>query len=89
LGDLCGESHMPEACSVFRELAPRDRLLVIQRKQLCYFCFRHSDSQPCPSQSLPACPVRGCMRMHNRLLHKSLQKEETRAIVIKVYIYIY
>ncbi len=83
LGDLCGKSHMPEACSMFGELAPRDRLVVIQRKQLCHF-FRHPDSQPCPSQSLPACSVRGCMCMHHRLLHEALQKEEARAIVIEV-----
>ncbi len=58
LGDLCGKSHMLEACSMFEELAPRDRLAVIQRKQLCHFCFRHPDSQPCPSHLLLACPIR-------------------------------
>jgi hypothetical protein len=84
LGDLCGKSHRPEACSMFEEVAPNDRLVVIQRKQLCHFCFRHSDSQPCPSQSLPACSVRGCMRMHHRLLHEALQEEEARVIVIEV-----
>jgi hypothetical protein len=57
LGDLCGDSHVPEECRMFRELAPGDRLMFVQRKQLCYLCFRHSDSQPCPSQSLPACPI--------------------------------
>ncbi len=84
LEDLCGENHMPEACSMFEELSPRGRLAVIHRKQLCHFCFRHSDSQPCPSHSLPACPVCGCMRMHYRLLHDALQREEVRAIVIEV-----
>jgi hypothetical protein len=44
MGDLCGKSYMPEACSMFGELAPRDRLEVIQRKQLRHFCFRHPDS---------------------------------------------
>jgi hypothetical protein len=57
LGDLCKENHMPEVCSMFEELSPRDRLAVIQRKQLCHFCFWHSDSQLCPSHSMPACPV--------------------------------
>jgi hypothetical protein len=84
LGDLCGESHAPEECRLFGELAPEDRLVVIQRKQLCYFCFRHSDSQPCKSQSLPACSIGGCMRMHSKLLHEALQGEETRAVVIDV-----
>jgi hypothetical protein len=69
---------------MFEELAPRDRLAVIQRKQLCHFCFRQPDSQPCPSYSLPACPIQGCMRMHHKLLHEALQKEESRAIVIEV-----
>jgi hypothetical protein len=82
--DLCGESHAPEECRLFRDLAPGDCLVVVQRKQLCYLCFGHSDSQPCLSQSLPACPIGGCMRMHNRLLHQALQKEETRAVVIQV-----
>jgi hypothetical protein len=84
LGDLCGESHVPDACHMFRELAPKDRLVVVQRKQLCYLCFGQSDSQPCPSQSLPDCSIGGCMRMHHRLLNEVLQKEETRAIVIEV-----
>jgi hypothetical protein len=84
LGDLCGGSHTPERCRLFVDLTPRDRLVVIQRKGLCYLCFRHADSQPCKSQSLPACSVGGCVRMHSKLLHEALQKEETRAIVIKV-----
>ncbi len=73
MGDLCRENHMPEVYSMFKELSPRDQLAVIQRKQLCHFCFRHSDGQPCPSHSMLACPVRGCMRMHYRLLHDALQ----------------
>ncbi len=84
LGDLCGGSHAPERCRLFVDLAPEDHLVVIQRKRLCYLCFRHADSQPCNSQSLPACSVGGCLRMHSRLLHEALQKEETRAIVIEV-----
>ncbi len=84
LGDLCGEIHAPEECRLFGDLAPGDRLVVIQRKRLCYLCFRHSDSQPSRSQSLPACSTGGCMRMHSKLLHEALQKEETRAIVIEV-----
>jgi hypothetical protein len=66
------------------ELAPEDRLVVVQKKRLCYLCFRHADDQPCKSQSLPACSVGGCVRMHSKLLHEALQKEETRAIVIEV-----
>jgi hypothetical protein len=84
LGDLCGGSHAPERCRLFVDLTPGDRLVVIQRKRLCYLCFRHADSQPCKSQSLPACSVGGCVRMHSKLLHEALQKEETRAIVITV-----
>jgi hypothetical protein len=84
LGDLCGGSHAPERCRLFVDLTPGDRLVVIQRKRLCYLCFRHADSQPCKSQSLPACSVGGCVRMHSKLLHEALQKEETRAIVIEV-----
>jgi hypothetical protein len=84
LGDLCGGSHAPEGCRLFGDLAPEDRLVVIQRKRLCYLCFRHSDSQPCKSQSLPACSIGGCVRMHSKLLHEALQKEETRAIIIEV-----
>jgi hypothetical protein len=57
LGDLCGGSHAPEGCCLFGDLAPEDHLVVIQRKRLCYLCFRHSDSQLCKSQSLPACSI--------------------------------
>ncbi len=34
LGDLCGESHMLESCSVLDELSPKGRLATIQRYQL-------------------------------------------------------
>ncbi len=78
LGDLCGENHMPEVGSMFKEMPPRGLLAFIQRKQLCLFCFRHTDSQPCPSHSLLACPIQGCMHIHHRLLHDALQREEVK-----------
>ncbi len=85
MGDLCGGSHAPEKCSLFVGLSPGDRLVVVEKKRLCYLCFRHADSQPCKLQSvLPACSIGGCVRMHSQLLHEALQKEETRAIVIEV-----
>jgi hypothetical protein len=85
MGDLCGGSHAPEKCSLFIDLSPEDRLVVVEKKRLCYLCFRHADNQPCKLQSsLPACSVGGCVRMHSKLLHEALQKEETRAIVIEV-----
>ncbi len=83
LGELCGGSHMPEVCQLLEAMTPEGRLAIIQRKQLCQFCFRHPDTQPCLSHSLPACPVRGCMRMHHRMLHKALMKEEARPIVVE------
>jgi hypothetical protein len=73
---------MPEVCQMFEAMTPEGRLAVIQKKQLCQFCFRHPDTQPCPSQSLPACPIRGCMRMHHRMLHRALMREEARPIVL-------
>jgi hypothetical protein len=74
LGDFYGKSHMPEACSMFEELAPRDRWVIIQRKQLCHFCFRHSDSKPsllnhcrpAPSGGACACTTGCCMRPFRR-----------------------
>jgi hypothetical protein len=62
LGELYGGSHMLEVCQLFEAMTPEGRLAVIQRKQLYQFCFRHPDTQSCPSHSLPACPIRGCMR---------------------------
>jgi hypothetical protein len=82
LGELCGGNHMPEVCQMFEAMTPEGRPAVIQKKQLCQFCFRHPDTQPCPSHSLPACPVRGCMRMHHRMLHRALMQEEARPIVL-------
>jgi hypothetical protein len=84
MGDLCGGSHAPEKCCLFKDLSPEDRLVVVQKKRLCYLCFWHADNQPCKLQSLLACSVGGCVRMHSKLLHEALQKEETRAIVIEV-----
>jgi hypothetical protein len=84
LGELCGGSHMPEVCQLFEAMMPEGRLAIIQRKQLCQFCFRHPDTQPCPSHSLPACPIRGCMCMHHRMLHRALMQEEARPIAVEV-----
>ncbi len=82
LREICGGHHMPEVCQMFEAMTPEGRLAVIQKKQLCQFSFRHPDMQPCPSQSLPACPVRGCVRMHHRMLHRALMREEARPIVL-------
>jgi hypothetical protein len=82
LGEICGGHHMPEVCQMFEAMTPEGRLSVIQKKQLCQFCFRHPDTQPCPSHSLPACPIRGCMRMHHRMLHRALMREEARPVVL-------
>jgi hypothetical protein len=85
MGDLCGESHTPEECDLFIGLSQGDRLAVVAKKRLCYLCFRHADDKPCQLQSsLPACSIGGCMRMHSRLLHGALQKEESRVIVVEI-----
>jgi hypothetical protein len=60
LGEICGSYHTPEVCQMFEAMTPEGRLSVIQKKRLCQFCLRHPDTQPCPSHSLPACPIRGC-----------------------------
>ncbi len=39
MGDLCGESHVPEECDLFIGLSPEDRLVVVAKKRLCYLCF--------------------------------------------------
>ncbi len=82
LGEICGGHHMPEVCQMFEAMTPEGRLSVIQKKQLCQFCFWHPDTQPCPSHSLPACPIRGCMQMHHRMLHRALMREEARPVVL-------
>ncbi len=85
MGNLCGGSHVPEECDLFIGLSQGDRLAVVAKKRLCYLCFRHADDQPCQLQSsLPACSIGGCMRMHSRLLHGALQKEETRVMVVEI-----
>jgi hypothetical protein len=61
---------MLEVCQLIEAMTPEGRLAVIQRKQLCQFCFRHPDTQSCPSHSLPVCPIRECMHMHHRMLHR-------------------
>jgi hypothetical protein len=82
LGEICGSYHMPEVCQMFEAMTPEGRLSVIQKKRLCQFCLRHPDTQPCPSHSLPACPIRGCMRMHHKMLHRALLREEARPVVL-------
>jgi hypothetical protein len=62
LGEICGGYHMLEVCQMFEAMTPEGRLAVIQKKQLCQFCFRHSDTQPCrPARSGDACTcTTGC-----------------------------
>jgi hypothetical protein len=67
---------------MFEAMMPEGRLPVIQKKRLCKFCLRHPDTQQCPSHSQPACPIRGCMRMHHRMLHRALLREEARPVVL-------
>jgi hypothetical protein len=67
---------------MFKAMTPEGRLSVIQKKRLCQFCLRHPDTQQCPSHSQPACPIRGCMRMHHRMLHRALLREEARPVVL-------
>jgi hypothetical protein len=43
LGEICWGYHMPEVCQMFEAMTPEGRLAVIQKKQLCQFCFRHPD----------------------------------------------
>jgi hypothetical protein len=69
---------------MFEAMTPEGRLSVIQKKRLCQFCLRHPDTQTCPSHSQPACPIRGCMRMHHRMLHRALLREEARPVVLGV-----
>jgi hypothetical protein len=82
LEEICGSYHMPEVCQMFEAMTTEGRLSVIQKKRLCQFCLRHPDTQPCPSHSQPACPIRGCMRMHHKMLHRALLREEARPIVL-------
>jgi hypothetical protein len=82
LREICGGHHMSEVCQMFEAMTPEGRLSVIQKKQLCQFCFRHPDTQPCPSHALPACPIRGCMPMHHRMLHRALMREQARPVVL-------
>jgi hypothetical protein len=84
MGNVCEKNHAPESCNIFDKLSPKGRLAIIHRKKLCQFCFSHPNNQPCTSQSQPACPVRGCMRMHHELLHDALQEEKIRAMVIEI-----
>jgi hypothetical protein len=67
---------------MFEHMSPEGRLSVIQKKRLCQFCLRHPDAEQCPSYSQPACPIRGCMRMHHQMLHRALLREEARPVVL-------
>jgi hypothetical protein len=67
---------------MFEAMTLEGRLSVIQKKRLCQFCLWHPDTQPCPSHSLPACPIRGCMQMHHKMLHRALLREEARPVVL-------
>ncbi len=65
--DICRKSHMTEACTIFGELSSQERLAMIQRKQICHFCFGHPDNQSCISESQLA-----FRRIHKKLLHDAL-----------------
>ncbi len=63
MGDLCGGNHAPEKCSLFIDLSPEDRLVVVEKKRLCYLCSGMQTTSPasCNHPCRPA--LSGCEKI--------------------------
>jgi hypothetical protein len=69
--------HLPWACASFKQKKHDERLVIVQRKELCTFCFRHLDTKQYWSvRKIPACGVNGSDLAHSSLLHDVLDRNE-------------
>lgn len=63
--DHCQASHYIVACPKFRELTPRQRLLVVKQLRLCFNCLRHHAVAAC--KTTKRCTH--CGTNHHTMLH--------------------
>lgn len=65
---ICSES-CPRVtdCTVFNEMSYKDKMIVVNRKHLCFLCLKRHKGK-CISDI--KCEVEGCTYSHNSILHK-------------------
>jgi hypothetical protein len=69
----CFEIHPPSHCMAFKNLTPKARWKLIQKKDLCQLCFRHPIGGGCWTLGkIPNCIVDSCGAPHHPLLHNVL-----------------
>ncbi|RXN20822.1 hypothetical protein ROHU_014184 [Labeo rohita] len=67
----CAEGHFLNQCQAFRALSVPERLIFVQRKQLCLNCFMRGHRSAVCTRSW-VCKVPGCGKKHNSWLHSAI-----------------
>ena len=68
MGD--GKCYKLHSCLKFNELSVLERLVKVKEHGLCFPCFGRGNKGRCTKR----CGVRGCARVHNELLHRTMEE---------------
>ncbi len=70
----CTRGHDHGNCPTFLDMTPKERLDMINAKQLCLLCLQHPLSVGCEVAGKGfCCPTEGCDRPHHATLHRVLK----------------
>ncbi len=70
----CTREHAPGDCPIFLDMTLKERLDLVQAKQLCLLCLQHPLSMGCEvAGEGSCCPANGCGRPHHVALHGVLK----------------
>ena len=69
MGD--GKCHKLHSCPKFKELSVLERLAKVKKHGLCFRCFGRHWANKC--RCTKRCGVNGCTRLHNELLHRTME----------------
>ena len=75
----CGADHRIWACQAFKQKNNSERWDIAKRSQLCFRCLADGHSgKSCPRSR--QCGLNGCKELHHRLLHRTSQETEQKAV---------
>ena len=75
----CGADHRIWACQAFKQKNNSERWDIAKRSQLCFRCLADGHSgKSCPRSR--QCGLNGCEELHHRLLHRTSQETEQKAV---------
>ena len=76
MGD--GKYHKLHSCPKFKELSVLERMAKVKEHGLCFRCFGRHWANKC--RCLRRCGVNGCARLHNELLHRTMEENKSLSV---------